>query len=259
MKKITFKSLAVICLAFTFVYFYITAVGKTVDGGAEKDGAVIIGAFRDTGAGFDKIDLQGWSRLNSRYSTKEELHNTLSLVLAGLGADTPRLKSSEQINDNFISVTKAGWLDRETYLTVITQTMRESGGQKNEETYLIVGFSHFGAPENYRLLRNKMVGVFHRVKTEAHFSTIISGTVPKKIDAYGMQKLTKKVMDKAGAKIVENYADARMASVSGFTPEIADRLTLGQKRVNINMAVRYNSVEKNTYVYIGSPIITTEY
>lgn len=74
-----------------------------------------------------------------------------------------------------------------------------------------------------------------------------------------MQNLTKKVMEKAGAKVVENYADARMTSVSGFTPEIADRLTPGQKRVNMNMAVRYDSVDKNTHVYIGSPIITTEY
>jgi hypothetical protein len=259
LKKITFKSLAAICLAITFVYFYLTAVAKTVDGGAEKDGAVIIGAFRNTGAGFKKMDLQGWSQLNNRYSTKDELHNTGSLVLTGLGADTLQLKSSEHINDNFISVTKSGWLDRQTYLTVITQTMREKGGRQKGETYLIVGFSHFGTPENYRLLRNKITGVFAPIKTEAHFSTIISGTVPKKIDAAEMQNLTKKVMEKAGAKIVENYADARMASISGFTPEIGDRLTLGQKRVNINMAVRYDSVDKNTRVYIGSPIITTEY
>lgn len=259
MKKITFKSLAVILLAVTAVSLYLAGVFKTVYGPDEKDGAIIIGAFRNTGAGFKNMDIRGWAQLNNRYSSKDELQNVINQVVTGLHADIKKIKTSEQDNDNFISVIKSGWLDRQTYLTVITQTMRESGRGQNGETYLIVGFSHFGAPENYRLLRNKMVGVFTPVKAEAHFSTIISGIMPKKIDAAEMQNLTKKVMEKAGAKIVENYADARMTSVSGFSPEIADRLTLGRKRVNINMAVRYDSVDKNTYVYIGSPIITTEY
>lgn len=257
--KNTCKVMAAILVVIITGFISHAAVSETVQGNAEKSSRIIVDAFRSTGAYFRKMDIQGWVQLNDRYITQNEMHHTLNLVITKLGIDTKKFKTQTQNHDNFLSITRSGWFDQQTYLTAIIQTVRGDGGQNKGETYLIVGFSHFGTPKNHSLLRTKIMDAFSPVQAEAKYSTVISGTVPKKIDAAEMQELTNKVMGKAGAEIVENYADGRMVSVTGYTPGIADRLTPGEKRVNINMAVRYNSEDNNTYIYIGSPIITTEY
>lgn len=250
-------------LVLSLGFLYHTVDAKNVQANTGKSSTLLADSFHTTGADFKKMDIKGWAQLNDSYITPNEIHKKLSLVSAQLGIDTKKLKTQIQSSNNYFSISKSGWFDRQTYLTVIVQTTRENnklaGGQNKGETYLIVGFSHFGAPKNYLYLRTKILGAFYPGQAEANYSTVISGTLPKKIDVTEMQKLTKKAMETAGASNLENAVDARMVSVTGYTPGIVERLTLGQKTVNINMAVRYNSEDNNTYVYIGSPIITTEY
>lgn len=259
MGKITLKGMAIVLAAGVSFFIYHTAVSRSVQGNIPKDGTVLIDAFSTTGAEFRKMDIQGWAKLNNRFIAQDEMLRTINMITARLGVDPQKTKTRVQKSEQSITVTRSGQLDRLTYLTVIVQTMQEGERQKSGQSYLIVGFSHFGTPQNHNLLRNKMVGVFSPVRDDAHYSTIISGKIPKKIDVSAMQKLTKKVMDNAGAEIVESYADARMISITGYTPGISDLLTQDGKRVNINMALRYNSEDNNTYIHIGSPIITTEY
>ncbi|PKM82215.1 MAG: hypothetical protein CVU89_06120 [Firmicutes bacterium HGW-Firmicutes-14] len=52
---------------------------------------------------------------------------------------------------------------------------------------------------------------------------------------------------------------AALVNITAYSPKIRQQLTMGEESVNINMAVRYNSLENKTLVYVGSPLITTEY
>lgn len=258
-RKSTLGIIAVVMLLLIGGILYHTAASKMTISPAKGDGAVIADAFRTTGAKFEKMNLQGWAQLNNRYSTETEMTALLAKAAAELGLDNQKLTTKKQQEASLLSLTRSGWMDRHTYITVIVQTMRDNGTHKKGETYIIVGISHFVSPENYNFLRNKIVKVFSQTDVQGHFSTIIAGKVAGKIEVFEMQKMAKKVMKKVGAGITDNYADGRMVSVAGFTPAIADRLTLGAKSVNINMAARYDSVDKTTYIYIGTPIITTEY
>ena len=259
MKRVIFKVIALSALLLVTGLYYQNAHLKAAETIAMNDSVILREAFESTGARFRKIDLQGWAQLKEDYSSEDQMLKAMEKVIAIFGINQNEIKTEKSTRSNLVSVTQSGRLDPDTYLTVIMQTTKDSGRQNKPKSYLIVGISHFRTPANYKNLRIKMVEVFSLIGEQAHYSNIISGYVAKKMEVKEMQKMSKKVMQITGAEEVENYADDRMTSVTGFTPAISDRLTLGPKRVNINMAARYNSTDAGTYIYIGSPIITTEY
>ena len=50
-----------------------------------------------------------------------------------------------------------------------------------------------------------------------------------------------------------------ITSYTVFTPYIDNYIFFFRKRVNLNLAIRYNEYENRTYIWIGTPIITTGY
>lgn len=249
---------AILLLPVFAAYYHTVASGAT-EKRAASEGILLTEAFRGTGASFKKLDLQGWSQLNGRYTPAAEMQSMLKRFTSNLGLKEQKIITHIQREKSSLSITKTGWLDPATHMTAIMRTIRENGRHQTGETYLIVGFSHFGTPKSIPLLRTKMVGALMPLADDVQYSTIISGSMAKKIEVSEMQNMTKMAFEKAGAKIMESHADARMVSVTGYTPAILNRLTLGAKKVNINMAVRYDAVANNTLIYLGSPIITTEY
>jgi len=67
------------------------------------------------------------------------------------------------------------------------------------------------------------------------------------------------MIKEAQAQTINVIENDSMVSVSAHTSQLPEPLTTGRQSVNINMAARYNSVEKKTIWYVGSPIITSEY
>ncbi|OZV13462.1 hypothetical protein CIW83_04260 [Tissierella sp. P1] len=50
-----------------------------------------------------------------------------------------------------------------------------------------------------------------------------------------------------------------LVSYTAYTPLIESSIFSGEKKVNLNLAIRYNENEDKTYIWIGTPIITTGY
>ncbi len=48
-------------------------------------------------------------------------------------------------------------------------------------------------------------------------------------------------------------------SFSIFTPYIEEYIYTGSRKMNLNIAIRFNEYEDKTYIWIGTPIITIGY
>src|SRR5699024_6729893 len=59
--------------------------------------------------------------------------------------------------------------------------------------------------------------------------------------------------------IIDEYADDGMTSYTMYIPNIKEYIEIDKKKINLNIAIRYNEYENNTYLWIGTPIITTGY
>ena len=87
----------------------------------------------------------------------------------------------------------------------------------------------------------------------------ISGSVEGKLEEDETTDIFDRIMRRTGASRVEGVNDNGLVSISAFSPQISKAANVAGKRVNLNMAARYSSYEDKTYIWIASPVITTEY
>ena len=60
-------------------------------------------------------------------------------------------------------------------------------------------------------------------------------------------------------RVVEKYEEDGIVSYSIFSPLIDEYIYTGNRKMNLNIALRYSELENKTYILIGTPIITIGY
>ncbi len=101
--------------------------------------------------------------------------------------------------------------------------------------------------------------IFRDYGKPLEITTCIIGTIEGKLNESDLTRKVVKVMRRFKGKIVEEYIDTSIFSYTAYTPLIESSIFSGEKKVNLNLAIRYNEYEDKTYIWIGTPIITTGY
>lgn len=87
----------------------------------------------------------------------------------------------------------------------------------------------------------------------------IIGFFNKNMKIPQMQKSAIRIISMVRARKVEEMKDNGLISLSAYSPVISDHVQVNGKKVNLNIALRYNSLENRTYIWLGTPVITIEY
>lgn len=87
----------------------------------------------------------------------------------------------------------------------------------------------------------------------------VIGTASGKLKENQLNKNINGVLKKYNGKIVEKYSDKSVSSYTIYTPLIEKQIFSGKKKVNLNLAIRYNEYEDKMYFWIGTPVITIGY
>lgn len=108
------------------------------------------------------------------------------------------------------------------------------------------------------LLAEKMkeaLGVYGKVT----LTSCITGSYIGELDDAQKEEVAKNVMKILQAKEIEGFREENMISITGFSSKIKDYISYGGHKVNINVALRYNSYENKTYLWIATPLIAIGY
>lgn len=108
-------------------------------------------------------------------------------------------------------------------------------------------------------LKQKINNTYARQEEKVYLATIYSGYYNGQLKKEQMSDIGAKIFRALETKKIESYTDENYFMSSGNTPHIKNFLMTEDKKVNINVAFRYNNLEKKTYFYIGTPIISIEY
>ncbi len=79
------------------------------------------------------------------------------------------------------------------------------------------------------------------------------------IDLAGLEKRAAAMLRAVAAEQLDSLTERNLVSITAFTDLIPDRLTLGGRDVNLNIALRHDATDGYIYVTVGSPIISEEY
>ena len=127
------------------------------------------------------------------------------------------------------------------------------------ETTLFINIIKSDKNFNINVIIGNIENIFRAFGKTAEITTCVIGTIDGKLDSDYIEKYANKALKKFKGKVVERYTDPMITSYTVFTPYIDNYIFSLEKRVNLNLAIRYNEYENRTYIWIGTPIITTGY
>ena len=88
--------------------------------------------------------------------------------------------------------------------------------------------------------------------------TCVKGTMGDKLESV-LQGMKSDLLKTFHATELEHVKEGAFISVSAYTKQWNDALSVNQEKMNFQLAIRENDVDHKTTITLGSPIITVEY
>lgn len=234
----------------------------------EKD--ILLSILKDTGGEF----LEGDMSINGAL-LKEFLHENdlkvlaedirVKLDLSGKETDPNNLYfenegdyfAKEEIFDEYYGqINYYGYDKDENPMTIVISSYENNG---IGETYLYINLIKKNNFSEIDDIIKKIESIYNSFDQQLEITTCIIGTYDGKLDEKIVQNKGIKALKNVKGKVVEEYKDDYLLSYTAYTPKIEKHIIVGNKKINLNLAIRYNDYEDRTYIWIGTPIIATGY
>lgn len=262
MKKILILAIIIMLLIPTF-----TSAGKKY---TEEE--ILLGMLREVKGEFLEGELNIGGTLLDRFIGEMEINQLGDKIKESLGVlgdeigpnqkdlflDGKYFLKEEIYEEDFNHLAIYGYHGEENPITIIISSFLNSQANIGETT-LFINVIKDDANFNINDIIDKIENIFHDFHKTAEFTTCIIGTIEGKVNSNHMEWYGNKATKKYRGKIVEKYVDHIMSSFTIYTPLIENHIFSYEKKVNLNMAIRYNEYEDKTYIWIGTPIITVGY
>ncbi len=243
------KKFVVLCMCMGF--FVLTSLGFTgrMFFAGSSDEEVITKTFFNSGAKFQGLTIRGWTQIEYRDygGDPSQLLQQRAASLFPAGVTSTKTTSDDGLST--LTIQGHTTKDVRATLTFAEQTLH------NKDAYVILSIESSNLAQ-YRLMEE----IYNKImRDKTNKSIVIYGYIDKKLGPLETDNLVKKMIKSTKLHNVQTMAERGLVSVSGCSPNVRNVLTPDGNWVNINMALRYNSLDKRTMVYVGAPVITIDY
>lgn len=245
--------LLLIVFSLFFTFFYAKMHNKY-----ELPESTLLKAFNHSGAKVINSEIYFWARLDNKFGDFEEIK-----LLASDLAETLNIVNSDSftnkttISDLIQKVEMNGVVSDNRVVSINGQVSKKADSE--DERFISVSINEDLPNPALEELRRNVVKVFKKYNINPKINSCIVGNYDGKLDRNQLNDIGVKIFKGAQAKKVEGIKDSRLISVSAYSPYIEDSINVNGKKVNLNLAIRYNSFENKTYIWLATPVITTEY
>lgn len=104
-----------------------------------------------------------------------------------------------------------------------------------------------------------LAGLVEELGAKPVVNLSITGSMDGKFTDEEVSGLCGKALESIDANIIEGINSNGLVSITAFSPSIKEAVNVNGRRVNVNIAARYNSYEGKTYIWLATPVIITEY
>lgn len=256
MKKNSYHLYAcTLLMLLMFVFLPATSASR------QEEEDVLIRAFRVSGASIVESNINIYSSSQNLFLDREGMLRTVKALAGRMGLDFYGSQRQEHFSDGYNQITVAGRDSSGHSVVLIGHSMDfasvdEEGGV---ETNIVLDISSDGNLQDLPGIKRKAKRAVEDFIQGARVTSCIVGSYEGRMDGEQMIEVIGSILEKVEAREIERTEYDGMISVSAYTPLIGEYLEVGENRININIAMRYNSFEGKTYIWLGSPVITLEY
>jgi hypothetical protein len=255
MKNGTARLLSVVLMG---VLLGVTAVAYgNYSGGPKPAFTVLSQALAATGATVRSAEINGWVLLDSVPADEAILEDLVRTSFNKLGYDGKQVVIEKQQNKYFLQARGEIRAD-DLELVVISQVIYPQAN-KTAEAYTVINAVRGHEFANNEAWEEKISKILIELGRQPRINTCLVGWLDGKLNKNTLKHRLVLAFDSIQAVAEDQMFDDDFASITGYTPKLANFFKVQQEKVNVNMAMRFSPSEERTYVIIGSPVITREY
>ena len=254
MKRFTFIATVFILVVSIFLLLIQT------DQNENSTANIIQSAFYTTGATVVTSEIYIRGRLEAEAcDDTQERRSLLTDIIRYAGGNVKAVKPvfSETDTDTGIGTQIDYIINDDT--SINTSIFCEKQGPSIRESWVTVSLTNTSQKQELEEAAANLESLLKNYSGSTSVNISITGSMDGTLDDSEVDSICGKILESAGASKVEGLQEDDLVSVSAFSPSIGNTVKVNGKRINLNVAVRYNSYEGKTYIWLASPVITTEY
>jgi hypothetical protein len=251
MKKFFYFIFLMLVLLFCSIYYFKIHVKS------EIPEITLYKSFESCGANVVNSEIYFWADLDSSYKNLEDIKLLTGNISNDLGIvnDEAYSKTINE-NDNVQGIEISGNDKNKSHVSIRAQLLK---GKKEAERSISISITDGLAVKSLLDKRVKVIKVLDKFNIKPRVNSCVTGNFSGKLTDEQMNKVCQNIFAATHAKKVEGIRNENLISVSAYTPLIDDSIKVNKKNVNLNLAVRYNSYEDKTYIWLATPVISIEY
>ncbi len=223
---------------------------------AVKVDAPLQTAFLESGAGFVSVNLQGWELVDDAYHDCKELSQIYEKIGAVLG-ENDHLVLDEYDDEGYAGISASGETEQGYSLDLVLQSL----GDRNtsDETFLIVNLIDQNHVRDIPSLQQYLMRIFKAAGCSVEPSVVIEGKYEGLKSTREKKQIAKKIFRVLNGKMEEKADGDSYISFSGYSDAIERSVSSGGHDVNLQVALSDNEEEGCTHIYIGTPVVFSDF
>ena len=240
-----------LCVVFVIAYAILSADGADTRSVASAERLTLSTAMAESGAQCIATSARCWETIDGN----ADLDTALQTLRTILGDDD--LLSFEEYDDQgYTGFSVRGTTAQGFQLDLIMQTIGEG---EYKETYLIVEASEKGGDGNIDSLRDFLSELCTALGMGCDPSFMIEGEYPEILSKREKKAVAKRIFRTMEGEVTEKVSDASYVSFSGLSEHLGSGVASGKHNVNLQTALSDNEEESRTHIYIGSPVVFSDF
>jgi hypothetical protein len=215
----------------------------------------LIKSMGSTKAQVMESTISAWAKINNSFMTEEQITTEVNMILEIINPDKSTVNIVKEANDSINKQTLNASIGNKHYNFAVESVKTEKG----EETYAIMDVSIDNNSVELIAERQKLEKYFAAKSINPKISSCVIGVYNGKLTENEMRSKIADAMTTVKAKEVEGLKNEEINSISAFSGNINNFVLSNNKKINMQIAMRYSSYDDKTYIWIGSPLIHVEY
>lgn len=226
------------------------------------DDSTLEEAFRVSGAEVVETNINVYSSQQGMFLNGEEVASIAKSLAYEMEVDFETSEKIENYSDDYNQISVIGQNLLGYTAVIIVNSMDFSNVEESDggsETDIVLDVSIGGHYESLAVIEKVVERAVNKFIKGARVTSCIIGRYENEVPDRDRDGIIASVLDSADATEVERSVYDGMLSISAYTSKIGEHVEMGRNKINLNVAMRYNSYEDRTYIWLGSPIISVEY
>lgn len=223
---------------------------------AEPEVVDLVNAFSNEKYLYTESHIKAEAYVGKEYYTSDEMKEYVKKIAEGIGIhDKYDIEEVSDKDKKSVELTMNG---KYAYTSVYLCSM-ENISKSTVKNYVYVEITIFDSIESANAYKNKLKTVFDKMGVAADISLTLCGELEGVLSDDEKHQISNHIINELEGELTIENVDEELFFVYGYSEGIDEYYMLGNKRVNINVAIAYDENENVSKVYVASPIIKEDF